>query len=229
MNGSRKGRALNSCFSRQLHDQKLDGVEAFLLRPQGKSIKDVEDMAAWMTSKSSNFSIKSYCSWLEHGMYRWVPTKGNFFADNVIWKGILTMDKSLRRRQTLVNICFMCKGKKEFVKHILIRCFKARIIWQLAFSLLGIIWVLNSLIKTILPSWHKSFVGKKQKKAWKVARLSLLQTIWKETNKRAFDNIELSNQKLKSLFMSNFLEWVKRGLEDVSMSMVDFVEWLGGK
>ena len=39
-------------------------------------------------------------------------------------------------------------------------------------------------------SWLVSFVGKKCKKAWKLAPLCLFWTVWKERNMIAFDNEE---------------------------------------
>ena len=48
-------------------------------------------------------------------------------------------------------------------------------------------------------------------------------------DRRVFDNVELTDQELKSLFMGNLLELVNGGLKDVSMSLVDFVDWLGCK
>ena len=51
--------------------------------------------------------------------------------------------------------------------------------------------------------------------------------IWDMVEKRfqrrlAIDNVDLLEQELKSFFMST-LEWIKGGLEDMSMSTVDFV------
>ena len=39
----------------------------------------------------------------------------------------------------------------------------------------------------------------------------------------------IPDQERKSLFMGNFLEWVKAGLKDVHMSSINFVNWLGCK
>lgn len=62
------------------------------------------------------------------------------------------MDNLKRRRLTLVNRYFMGKGEEESGKHIFLRRSKARILWQIIFSLIGIVWVPNSSIKTALLS-----------------------------------------------------------------------------
>lgn len=83
---------------------------------------------------------------------------------------------------------------------------------SLVFSLFGIAYMLHSLVKTTLLSWHGHFAGKKRKKACKVAPLCLSWTIWEVRNRRVFDNAELLDLEFKSSFMCNFLEWVKGGL-----------------
>ena len=47
---------------------------------------------------------------------------------------------------------------------------------------------MHSSGREVLLSWHGTFVGKKRKKAWKVASLFLFWTLWQERNRRAFDN-----------------------------------------
>ena len=51
-----------------------------------------------------------------------------------------------------MNRYFMGKGEEESGKHIFLRRSKARILWQIIFSLIGIVWVPNSSIKTALLS-----------------------------------------------------------------------------
>ena len=89
------------------------------------------------------------------------------------------------------------------------------------------VWVLHNSIQATLLSWHSRSVGKRRKKTWNVAPLCLLCTIWKERNKRAFENVELSNQEVKFSFMCNFLGWTKGGIGQESFSTVDFINWLG--
>ena len=56
--------------------------------------------------------------------------------------------------------------------------------------------------------------------------LCLFQTIWKERNIRSFENIELSVQRLKLLFLSS-LFWTNLFIEHTFMFLVDFIDWLG--
>ena len=45
-------------------------------------------------------------------------------------------------------------------------------------------------------------------------------------NRRAFDNVEPSDQELKFSFLCNFVKRTS-GLEQESFSMIDFINWLG--
>ena len=86
-------------------------------------------------------------------------------------------------------------------------------------------WVLHYLIKRNLLGWHGVFVGKRREKAWRTAPLCLMWTLWKERNKRAFD-IEWSNQALKHSFLFTLVNWAKVFIEDHTLFMIDFIEWL---
>ena len=65
--------------------------------------------------------------------------------------------------------------------------------------------VMHSSVRRNLLGWHGSFVGKKREKAWRVAPLCLLWTIWKERNRRAFDDVERNDQEIKSIFLYTFV------------------------
>ena len=58
----------------------------------------------------------------------WVPTKVDFFAWEVSWSKVLTLDQPKRRGKALANRCFLCGEEEETVDHLLIHCSKARIL-----------------------------------------------------------------------------------------------------
>ena len=68
----------------------------------------------------------------------------------------------------------------------------------------GVLWVLPSSVKEILLRWHDTFVGKKRIKVWRAISLCLFWMVWKEINRIAFENEELSIQRMKYSFICNF-------------------------
>ena len=114
------------------------------------------------------------------------------------------MDVLKRRGWTSVNRCFLCKGEKGSCDHILLHCSKASLLWLLVFSLFGVVWLLHTSIQATLLSWHSCTIKKRRKRAWNVTPLCLFWIIWKEKNRRAFENVQLSNEELKFSFCVTF-------------------------
>ena len=85
---------------------------------------------------------------------------------------------------------------------------------------------MHSFVRRVLLSWNSCSVGKKKKKAWKVAPLCIFWSIWKERNRRAFEDRESSYQTIKSSFLYIFWDWVGVYMGDSVTSLIDFVDWL---
>ena len=98
----------------------------------------------------------------------------------------------------------LCCTAEKIIDHLLIHCIKAKVLWDLLFTLFSVSWVLHSSVKEVLLGRHGSFVGKKRRKVWRAAPLCLFWTVWKERNRIAFENQEFSIQRLKYSFVSNF-------------------------
>ena len=62
-----------------------------------------------------------------------------------------------------------------------------------------------------------------------VAPLYLLLTLWKERNKRTFNDVEQSDQAIKSTFLYTFGNYDRVYINDHTMLILDFVDWLSLK
>ena len=103
---------------------------------------------------------------------------------------------------------------------------KARTLWVLLFSLFGVQWVLPATVKEMFLRWNGTFVGKKRKGVWKASPLCLFWTLWKTRNKVAFEEIELSIQRLKSSFV--YLLWSETDVYKRWSLDLSWFCWLGG-
>ena len=124
------------------------------------------------------------------------------------------------------NRCYLCKVEEETSDHLSLFCKKTTMLWSLLFSLFDVQQVLHSSIKRNLIGWHGAFVSKRKKKAWRVASLCLMWTLWKERKERVFNDMERFDQALKLSFLYTFVNWGRVYLEDHYLSMIDFIEWL---
>ena len=123
------------------------------------------------------------------------------------------------------NRRYLCKEKEETSDHLILFCKKATMLWSLIFSFFGVQWVLHSSIKRNLLSRHGAFVSKQREKAWRVAPLCLIWTLWKERNERVVNDIKWSEPTLKQFFFFHtFVNWARVYLEDHTLSMIDFIE-----
>ena len=130
---------------------------------------------------------------------------------------------------SIPNRCYLCKNEEETIDHLLLFCEKAKMLWLMIFSLFGVQWVMHYSVRRNLLGWHGSFVGKKREKAWRAALLYLMWTIWKERNRKAFDEVERNDQEIKSIFLYTFVDWVRVYIEEHTFSLIDFVDWLAIK
>ena len=140
---------------------------------------------------------------------------------------MLTLDHLKKRGWTLANRCFLCCAEEESIDHILIHCTKARVLSELLFALFGVMWVLPYSVKDTLLVWHGINMGKKHSKVWIAAPLCLFWAIWKERNRIAFENKELSIHRMKSSFVYNFWVWTKSIVDEGPLPLISFFDWLG--
>ena len=149
-------------------------------------------------------------------LLRWLSLLGRLLGE------VLTLDQLQKRGHFLENRCFLCISEVETGGSPSSSLCKDS--GSLEYTLLPLWCVLDSflLVKETLLGWHGSFVGKARKKAWQIAHLYIFWTVWKKMNMLAFDNKELSLQRLKNYFVCNFWSWVRVSIDLSPSSLVSF-------
>ena len=227
----------NLLFLRSFNDWEMEEVEGLFQRIYHLVLhSDVEDVLSWKISKNGFFSVRSLYRSLTSTssepfpwniIWRsWAPIRVSFFAWKASWNIILTTDQLKRRGWILLNRCYLCKMEEETSDYLLLFCKKATMLWNLFFSLFDVQWVLHSSIKRNLIAWHGASVSKGNEKAWRAAPFCLMWTLWRERNERVFNDNERTDQALKLSFLYTFVNWGRVYLEDHSLSLFDFIEWL---
>ena len=88
--------------------------------------------------------------------------------------------------------------------------------------------MMPSLIKETLLVWYDLGVAKKHRKAWYADPLCLFWTVWKTRNRIAFEDKELSIQRLESSFVGSLWLETKGVQKEVSYLLLDFFSFLIG-
>ena len=90
------------------------------------------------------------------------------------------------------------------------------------FALFGVIWVLPYSVRDTLLGWRGINMGKKRTKVWKAVPLCLFWAVWKERNRIAFENEELSIYRLKNSFACNIWFWTKSIVDERPLPLISF-------
>ena len=163
-------------------------MERLLLWLGGKRVNlDEEDRVSWLPMESGKFSVKSLYKALESESSIYFPMKIiwnscvqpkiSFFAWEASWGKTLTLNQIQKRGWALVNRCYLCHSNEESINHLLLHCVKTRALWEMLFSLFGVLWVVPFSVRETLLSWNGSFVGKKRKKVWRTGPLCIFWTV----------------------------------------------------
>ena len=139
------------------------------------------------------------------------------------------MDQLKKRGRALANRYFLCCEEEKSIDHILIHCSKARVLWELLFTLFGVFWVLPFSVRNTLIEWRGFMLGKKCRKVWKAALLCLFWAVWMERNRIAFDNEDFSVHRLKNSFVCNLWVWTKTIVNEGPLTLPSFFYWLGAR
>ena len=205
-------------------------MQGFLGTVNSQSISlNLSDRIWWKEAKNGSFSVKSSFDLLEGRRQQsvpikmlWnpiIPTKVGFFAWEVWWGKILTMDQLKKRGFSLASKCALCGKDEESLEHLFIHCPKVWCMWTAIFSLSGGGWVCPFLVKDLILGWLQLPLRKKDAKLWRTVPLCLIWAIWKERNRVVFEDEAFSKTRLKSCFLFSFSSWASL-VHDVEDSFV---------
>ena len=136
-----------------------------------------------------------------------MPPKACFFAWEVWWGKVLTMDQLKKRGFQMASRRPVCGKAEEVLDHLLIHCPSIWGLWFRLISILGLHCVCPRLAKVLLLGWNYFPISKKTKRLWRAAPLSLFWAIWKERNKIVFEDETFCLNRLKLSFLSTLTSW----------------------
>ena len=107
-----------------------------------------------------------------------------------------------------VDWCIMCRCCGETMDHLLLHCRKAYRLWCFVFKTFGISWVPSRTVQECLFSWW-NWLGKHSSNIWNLVPLCLMWCIWRERNRRTFEDLDRSKDQLLALFAGSLFDWAR--------------------
>ena len=221
-------------FFRAAQDCEMDLIAKFLDLLYSVNIRPEEaDAICWCPSSRKIFEVKSFYKLLQPAAaqsFPWkkvwrsrAPSKVNFFIWTAALGKILMTDNLRKRRFFVLDWCGMCKRDGESVDHLLLHCSIAQEIWDLAFSMFGVFWVMPRRVTDLLYCWP----GLPKQKAgdiWRLIPHCIMWCLWRERNARCFEDCEMPIQDLKNFVLNTLWKWAAaQGLVSGS-SLLDFID-----
>ena len=186
----------------------------------------------WKLRRSGEFDVSSYYCALQASTrihFPWkiiwgvkAPRRISFFTWTAARGKILTCDNLMRRGHVLAGWCCMCKNHWETGDHLLLHCEVATALWCLVFSMFGIQWVLPAKVLDMLAGWHNWF-GRRSSTVWNLAPLCVMWSLWKERNRRIFEDLEKPFSHLQEQFSGLLFDCSRSWGFTEASSLPDFV------
>ena len=112
----------------------------------------------------------------------------------------------MKRGYVMAGWCCMCRGAGETLDYLLLHCGVVREVWSFVLQTFGISWVFPDRVIELLFGWWNWF-GKSSSGVWNLVPSCLMWTIWRERNRRTFENIENPVGKIIEIFFGTLFDW----------------------
>jgi len=102
---------------------------------------------------------------------------------------------------------FYVQNGLETTGHLLLHCPIARCLWDLAFSCLGLCWVMPSYVSHQLSMWE-GFLGRRAKiKVFQSIPHAIFWLLWMERNRGVYEGTETSLEWLNDEWLKTLFVW----------------------
>jgi hypothetical protein len=223
----------NISFVRDFNDGELPVIVSFFkflhpLFPRRERL----DAMVWKPRNSGQFDVRSFYCALQAPNRTKFPWKGiwgvkaprrlSFFIWTAARGKILTYDNLMKRGHILAGWCCLCKNHWETGDHLLLHCEIASALWCFVLQSFGIQWVIPATVIDLLFGWYNWF-GKLNSGVWNLVLLCLMWSLWKERNRRIFEDLEKTLSHLKEQFLGLLYDCSRTWGLTAEPSLPDFI------
>ncbi|CAN6171901.1 unnamed protein product [Urochloa humidicola] len=171
-------------------------------------LNDTEDQIKWKWTVDGNYTAKStynaqligsYCTFNTNAIWT-AKTEGKhrFFTWLLVQQKILTADKLIARHWPCDPICTLCDQEQETAAHICLHCVYAQQVWVLVAKWTDNLVQVPPRTGSVEDWWNSSLCGLPKKTKQQRATIMMYTTwnIWKERNRRIFEQVAASPQRM---------------------------------
>ena len=133
------------------------------------------------------------------------PRRVSFFVWTAAWDKILIGDNLRGRGMDLLTgaLCVVVMGRRWIICSSTGKAYR---LWSLVFRSFGISWVLpRTVADTLFGRWN--WLGKHSSSIWNLVPLCLMWCLWRERNRRTFEDLESSDDQLLASFNGSLFDW----------------------
>ena len=211
------------------------GYVKFMDTIYGSSIRGFgENKICWKPDRDKGFMVKDYYSILVGSndyYFPWksiwkqkIPYRVAFFVWNAALGKCLIIDNLRKRKVWILDWCYMCKCNGESADHLFLHCSVAMDLWSMVFGLFGVSLVMSQSVVGLLACWQGRFGHHQNGYKWLIVPHCLLWCLWRERNKRCFEDNERSILDLNLFFFRTLLNWWAAMRNQSFFSFLDFLD-----
>ncbi|XP_011625346.1 uncharacterized protein LOC105421067 [Amborella trichopoda] len=134
---------------------------------------------------------------------------------------ILTVDNLIKKGKILLKVCLLCKNDGETGLHLLIQYSFTTRLWYWLFEMVGVQMPLPQRIDDLVTSLKAPFLPKIGRVVWKITVVTILWEIRKEMNKRTFEGVVYSFDRILHICKWSIWSWLSVKREGWGISKVD--------
>lgn len=186
---------------------------------QRASMTHSADNFHWIWTSSGRYSVKTAYQAFFEGLTRlpgaeqlWksaAPLRQKFFGWLAIQNRCWTADRLQNRGLPHQPMCTLCLQEQETMNHLLMQCPFSRTIWSLVTVPLKIAIACPQRDSVLVPWWEAVVAncpGEQRKEISAIITL-IMFSIWKERNRRTFDNISTTDNALAGKIIAEWKLW----------------------
>lgn len=136
-----------------------------------------------------------------------VPPKVAFLSWTAAWGKCLTIDILQSKGFSLSNWCVLCKAELESIDHLFLHCKASTELWTSCLAIFGMHWVQSATVRQVLASWRCRSTNNRGRDGWRTVPHAIFWSLWRERNKRTFEDLESTAEQLKNTCIGLLFCW----------------------